>query len=125
MKNAHYRKVIWQETQALYIPGINTLQIQNNEPESDPGSFDATNASDSSNAAVKLELLLPSAIGNRIPWDKRLGEYEWLLRDAQAHDSLHKLRASLRLKDYLLKEKKNHHMVFVKIHAHRPKSTML
>jgi len=53
-----------------------------------------------------LELLLPSAIGNRIPWDKRLGEYEWLLRDAQAHDSLHKLRANLRLKDYLLKEKK-------------------
>ena len=53
-----------------------------------------------------MELLLPSAIGNRIPWDKRLGEYEWLLRDAQAHDSLHKLRASLRLKDYLLKEKK-------------------
>jgi hypothetical protein len=53
-----------------------------------------------------LELLLPSAIGNRIPWDKRLGEYEWLLRDAQAHDSLHKLRDSLRLKDYLLKSKK-------------------
>ena len=58
-------------------------------------------------AAVNLELLLPSAIGNRTPWDKRLGEYEWLLRDAQARDSLHKLRDSLRLKDYLLKEKKN------------------
>jgi hypothetical protein len=54
-----------------------------------------------------LELLLPSAIGNRIPWDKQLGEYEWLLRDAQAHDSLHKLRDSLRLKDYLLKKKKS------------------
>lgn len=53
-----------------------------------------------------MELLLPSAIGNRIPWDKQLGEYEWLLRDAQAHDSLHKLRDSLRLKDYLWKTKK-------------------
>jgi hypothetical protein len=93
-KNAHYRKVrLWQETQALYIPAINTLRIQNNEPETD--------------AAVSLELLLPSAVGNDIPWDKRLGEYEWLLRDAQAHDSLHKLRDSLRLKDYLLKKKKN------------------
>jgi hypothetical protein len=93
-KNAHYRKVrLWQETQALYIPAVNTLRIQNNEPETD--------------AAVSLELLLPSAIGKEIPWDKRLGEYEWLLRDAQAHDSLHKLRDSLRLKDYLLKKKKN------------------
>jgi hypothetical protein len=91
-KNAHYRKVkLWQETQTLYIPAVNTLWIQNN----DPGSIDAS-----------LELLLPSAIGTRIPWDKRLGEYEWLLRDAQAHDALHKLRDSLRLKDYLLKSKK-------------------
>ena len=94
-KNAHYRKVrLWQESQALYIPAIKSLQIENN----DPGSFDDT--------AVNLKLLLPSAIGNKIPWDKRLGEYEWLLRDAQAHDSLHKLRDSLRLKDYLLKTKK-------------------
>ena len=52
-----------------------------------------------------MELLLPSAIGNRIPWDKRLGEYEWLLCNAQAHDSLYKLRDSLRLKDYLWKAK--------------------
>ena len=52
-----------------------------------------------------MELLLPSAIRNRIPWDKRLGEYEWLLCNAQAHDSLHKLRDSLRLKDYLWKAK--------------------
>jgi hypothetical protein len=96
-KNAHYRKVrLWQEIQALYIPAVNTLRIQNN----DPRPFDA------SDTAVSLELLLPSAIGNRIPWNKQLGEYEWLLRDAQAHDSLHKLRDSLRLKDYLLKKKK-------------------
>ena len=104
-KNAHYRKVrLWQETQALYIPAVNSLRVQNNDPA---GSSDSTDvSSDSIDAAVSLELLLPSAIGNRIPWDKRLGEYEWLLRDAQAHDSLHKLRDSLRLKDYLLKEKK-------------------
>ena len=53
-----------------------------------------------------MELLLPSDIGNRIPWDKRLGEYEWLPHDAQAHNSLHKLQDSLCLKDYLLKKKK-------------------
>ena len=93
-KNSHYRKVkLWQETQVLYIPAINTLRIENDNPE----TFDT---------AVSLELLLPSAIGNRIPWDKQLGEYEWLLREAQAHDSLQKLRDSLRLKDYLLKTKK-------------------
>ena len=98
-KNAQYRKVrLWQETQVLYIPAVNTLRI----PDSDPGSFDAP-----SDTAVSLELLLPSDIGNRIPWDRRLGEYEWLLRDAQARDSLHKLRDSLRLKDYLLKKKKS------------------
>ena len=92
-KNSHYRKVkLWQETQALYIPAVNTLRI-------DSGS-------ELSDAAVSLELLLPSDIGTRIPWDKQLGEYEWLLHDAQARDSLHKLRDSLRLKDYLLKEKK-------------------
>jgi hypothetical protein len=96
-KNAHYRKVrLWQETQTLYIPAVNTLRRQNNEP----GFFETTDT------AVSLELLLPSAIGDRISWDKQLGEYEWLLRDAQAHDSLHKLRDSLRLKDYLLKNKK-------------------
>ena len=123
-KNAHYRKVrLWQETQALYIPAVNSLRMQNNDPA---GSSDGTDvSSDSTDAAVSLELLLPSAIGNRIPWDKRLGECEWLLRDAQAHDSLHKLRDSLRLKDYLLKEKKKHHVEFVKIHAPRHKSTML
>ena len=104
-KNAYCRKVrLWQETQALYIPAVNSLRIQNN----DPGPFDATDTnSDSSDAAVNLELLLPSAIGNRIFWDRQLGEYEWLLRDAQARDSLHKIRDSLRLKDYLLKEKKS------------------
>ena len=97
-KNAYYRKVrLWQETQALYIPAIKTLRIQNSDPESFDATFDT---------AVSLELLLPSDIGNRIPWDKHLGECEWVLRDAQAHDSLHKLRDSLRLKDYLLKKKK-------------------
>jgi hypothetical protein len=94
-KNAYYRKVrLWQEIQTLYIPAVNTLRIQNSDPE----SFDAS--------TVGFELLLPLDIGNRIPWEKHLGEYEWLLRYAQAHDSLHKLRESLRLKDYLLMKKK-------------------
>ena len=60
-KNAHYCKVqLWQEMQVLYIPAVNTLQIQ----DSNSGSFYA-----SSDTAVSLELLLPSDIGNRIPWD--------------------------------------------------------
>jgi hypothetical protein len=101
-KNAHYRKLrTWQETQALYIPAINTLRIQNDE------SFYATD-SDTATASLdsESEILLPSSIGNRIPWDKQLGEFEWLFRIAQAHDSLHKLRDNLRLKEYLSKTKK-------------------
>ena len=43
-------------------------------------------------------------------WDdrlRRLGEYEWLLRQAQAQDSLRKMRDLLRLRDFLIKNKKN------------------
>ena len=36
-----------------------------------------------------------------------LGEYEWLLHQAQAQDSLSKLRDLLRLWDFLIKKKKN------------------
>ena len=97
-KKAYYHKVrLWQEIQTLYIPAVNTLRIQNIDPE----SFDA-----GSNTTVGFKLLLPLDIGDRIPWDKHLGECEWLLRYAQAHDSLHKLRENLRLKDYLLLKKK-------------------
>ena len=37
----------------------------------------------------------------------RLGEYEWMLRQAQARDSLSKLHDLLRLRDFLIKKKKN------------------
>jgi hypothetical protein len=55
----------------------------------------------------KIQVLLPSNIGTQIPWNKQLGEYEWLLREAQAQDSLDKIRQNLRLRDFLLKKKKD------------------
>lgn len=54
-----------------------------------------------------MTLLLPSSLGRIIPWDKRLGEYEWQLRTAQARDALHALRQNLRLRDFLVKRKKD------------------
>ena len=58
----------------------------------------------------RVEFFLPSQIENSLNWDDRLfrlGEYEWMLREAQAQDSLTKLRDLLRLRDFLIKKKKN------------------
>ena len=55
----------------------------------------------------KLTLFLPSSLGQIIPWDKHLGEYEWQLRVAQAKDALHGLHQNLHLHDFLVKRKKD------------------
>ena len=54
-----------------------------------------------------MTLDLPSSLGKIIPWDKQLGEYEWKLREAQARDALQGLRQNLRLRDFLIKKKKD------------------
>ena len=93
-KNAFFRKVAsWQDVQAFYLPVVVTLRNKDKD-EVDP----------------KIELFLPSQIKNQLNWDdrlRRLGEYEWLLRQAQAQDSLTKMRDLLRLLDFLIKKKKN------------------
>lgn len=87
-ENLFSRKlVLWHSAITVYIPAITQLQGRGEGDES--------------------EILLPSIIGNRVPWDKQLGEYEWLLRLAQAHDTLDKIRETLRLKTFLLKKKKD------------------
>lgn len=96
-KNVFYRKIIsWQEIQALYIPAVTVLRATSDDE-----------LSDDLDSIEKIQLLLPSNIGQRIPWNRQLGEYEWLLREAQARDSLDKIRENLRLRDFLLKKKKD------------------
>ena len=62
-----------------------------------------------SNDVYKVELFLPSQIRNSLNWDDRLckvGEYKWLLHQAQAQDSLSKMRDLLHLQDFLIRKKK-------------------
>ena len=91
-KNTFFRKLAsWQEVQAFYLPTVATLRNKDKDVD-------------------KIELFLPSQIRNSLNWDdrlRRLGEYEWLLRQAQAQDSLTKMRDLLRLQDFLIQKKKN------------------
>ena len=97
-----FRKLAsWQEVQAFYLPTVATLRNKDKDnldkEENDPTLY-------------RVELFLPSRIKNSLNWDDRLcrlGEYEWLLRQAQARDSLSKMRDLLRLRDFLIKKKKN------------------
>jgi hypothetical protein len=77
--------------QAFYLPTVATLRNKDKD-------------------VYRVELFLPSQIRNSLNWDDRLcrlGEYEWMLRQAQAQDSLNKMRDLLRLRDFLIKKKKN------------------
>ena len=76
-KNTFFQKLAsWQEVQAFYLPTVATLQNKSND-------------------IYKVELFLPSQTRNSLNWDDhlcKLGEYEWLLCQAQAQDSLSKMR---------------------------------
>ena len=107
-KNTFFRKLAsWQEVQAFYLPTVATLRNKDKDVD-------------------KIELFLPSQIRNSLNWDdrlRRLGEYEWLLRQAQAQDSLTKMRDLLRLQDFLIQKKKTGLVVYSKIHALNRRST--
>jgi hypothetical protein len=91
-KNTFFRKLAsWQGVQAFYLPTVAILRNKDKD-------------------VYRVELFLPSQIGNSLNWDDhlcRLGEYEWMLRQAQAQDSLNKMCDLLRLRDFLIKKKKN------------------
>jgi hypothetical protein len=91
-KNVFFRKLAsWQDVQEIYLPTVATLRNKDKD-------------------VYKVELFLPSQIRNSLNWDdclRRLGEYEWMLQQAQAQDSLNKMRDLLRLRDFLIKKKKN------------------
>ena len=97
--NVLLRKLVsWFEIQAIYIPAVATLRSQPSQVE----RFDILDF-----PVTRIEIWLPSAIGDKVYWDQRLGEYEWLLREAQARDSLETLRQNLRLHDFLKKKKRD------------------
>ena len=97
--NTFYRKLLnWFEVQVIYIPAVATLRLALPSP-SEPLDIRDINIS-------ATDLWLPSGIGSRVPWDKSLGDYEWLLRVAQAKDALEDLRQNLYLRDFLWKKKK-------------------
>jgi len=88
----------WRDSLAIYIPMITTLQTSDNRDG---------NATKLDIPIQQGQVLLPSVLGDRVVWDKRLGEYEWQLREAQARDALHGIRQNMHMQDYLVKKKKN------------------
>jgi hypothetical protein len=98
MNTLHRRINSWAEIQASYIPGVTVLRSKATHDM----PLDLPTA-----PVYSVELWLPSSIGRRTLWDKRLGEFEWQFREAQARDALNTLRQNLRLKDFLIKKKKD------------------
>lgn len=95
--NSLRRKIeAWIELQTLYVPGVAALReaATNNVPDESPGF-----------ATQDIPLLLPSEIRRRALCDRRIQNYEWRLREGQAHDALHSLRQELRLLTHLYKAK--------------------
>ncbi|KAG1856534.1 hypothetical protein C8R48DRAFT_608216, partial [Suillus tomentosus] len=95
--NALQRRIdSWTRYQQLYMPIVSTLR---------------SSADTSSSAALKPQdfpLYLPSALSYFDQCHRRLMEYEWELRWAQAHDALHELRSHLRLRSHMYKFKDKH-----------------
>ncbi|KAG1769718.1 hypothetical protein EV702DRAFT_1181707 [Suillus placidus] len=97
--NALQRRIdSWTRYQQLYMPTVSTLRSS------------AEMSSSARQAAFKPQdflLYLPSAL-NYLDCDRRLMEYEWEIRWAQAHDALNELRSHLRLRSHMYKFKDKH-----------------
>jgi hypothetical protein len=97
--NSLHRKIMsWFEIQAVYIPGVALLRAH---------AMKHSSSNTPEIPVYKTVIWLPSSIGHQTSWDLRLGEYEWQLRQAQARDALDSLRRHLRLRDFLIKKKKD------------------
>lgn len=87
--NALQRRIdSWTRYQQLYMPTVSPLRSS------------AEMSSNARQAAFKPQdflLYLPSAL-DYLDCDRRLMEYEWEIRLAQAHDALNELRSQLRLR---------------------------
>ncbi|KAJ3500512.1 hypothetical protein NMY22_g19238 [Coprinellus aureogranulatus] len=90
--NTLVRKVeTWYRLLQLYIPG--TALLRQRDATVHVNSFD-------------LPLWLPSQIGQQVSFDRRLGEIEFRLRTAQAHEALGNIRRNVQIRATLYDVKK-------------------
>lgn len=93
-KNSLQRKIkVWTAVQHLYMPEVAALR-----------------AREDSNASTEIQsyefaLYLPSSLPRRTSCTRKLRDYEFKLREAQAYESLDELRQHLRLRTHMYKYK--------------------
>ncbi len=86
----------WQKLQLLYTPFAHVVRARSsrNTPSGSPEE-----------PTHSIPRLLPSEIGKYGSCDRKLYEYEWQLRCAQASDALEEVRNHLRLRSHLFHNK--------------------
>jgi hypothetical protein len=95
--NSLRRKIMtWYDILALYVPGVALLRERDNclHSSSDASPWD-------------LKIWLPSRICHLLPCPPELQQYEWRMREAEANDALDGLRKALRMRSYLIKDKRD------------------
>ncbi|KAJ7036439.1 hypothetical protein C8F04DRAFT_1258005 [Mycena alexandri] len=96
------RKLLtWMDAQALFIPHVAVLRAEEDRARK---RISATQVQPGVQVQ-HMALWLPSAIADRVPCDKELYEYEFWLREAQAHEALDDVRQQLLLRTHLYKYK--------------------
>lgn len=80
--------------QLLYMPTVSRLRVGVDRQEGG-----------SSEEAHDIALLLPSAVCGTVKVNKKLLKFEWRLRFAQAHDTLHQMRRHLLLRTHMYRFK--------------------
>ncbi|KAJ7269976.1 hypothetical protein B0H12DRAFT_999151, partial [Mycena haematopus] len=91
----------WMDAQVLFIPHVALMRAEEDRAR-------RTISSTQSQPGIQVQhiaLWLPSSIKGRDPCDDELYEYEYRLREAQAHDALDALRKQLLLRTHLYKYK--------------------
>ncbi|KAJ7018761.1 hypothetical protein C8F04DRAFT_1277227 [Mycena alexandri] len=96
------RKLLtWMDAQALFIPHVAVLRAEEDRARK---RISATQVQPGVQVQ-HMALWLPSAIVDRVPCDEELYEYEFRLREAQAHEALDDVRQQLLLRTHLYKYK--------------------
>jgi hypothetical protein len=96
--NSPRRKIeLWRAIQAVYMPAVPVLLSR--------ASKDAAPSS-APELTQDIRLFLPSEMSGSGPCNRKLMEYEWRLRFAQAQDALDEVRNHLRVRTYMWKTKR-------------------
>jgi hypothetical protein len=96
-KNSLARKIkAWTVIQHLYMPTISVLRARDDRDTSDKTA---------ERPPQDLPLYLPSSLSARTQCPRKLQQYEFRLREAQAYEALEDVRQHLRLRTHLYKHK--------------------